>query len=51
MKNKSAVVLGRMAKGKKKTMTPAALDARRAQMAKINTARLKRIGSELKETK
>lgn len=51
MKNKAAVALGRMAKGKKKTMTPAALDARRAQMAKINTERLKRIGREMRGMK
>lgn len=39
MKNKAAVTLGRMARGKKKTMTPAAKAARGKQMERINARR------------
>lgn len=39
--NLAAQALGRRAKGVKKTMTPAALSARRKQIAAINDARRK----------
>ena len=46
MKNKAAQALGKMGAGKPKTMTAAAIAARRAQMAKINAKKSKQSPSK-----